>query len=182
MTYSLATVFAIITGVIAATTDLKSGRIPNLLTLPAMFIGIGIQLLSHGIAGLIESSLGIFVCVAVPGIVYKASKGVGIGGGDIKLFAAIGALLGPTHGLEIELSSFLLVGIFALFRLTYAGHLTNTVRASLSLLTGFFIPNRKNKTPAAEPAFTEMRMGPAIALAVITVTALPVIMRWLPWL
>ena len=182
MTYSLATVFAIIAGLIAATTDLKSGRIPNLLTLPAMFIGVGIQLLSHGVAGLIESALGIFICIAVPGIVYKASKGAGIGGGDIKLFAAIGALLGPTHGLEIELFSFLLVGIFALFRLAYVGHLTNTVRSSLSLLVGFFIPNLKRKVPAAESEFTEMRMGPAIAIAVITVTALPVVMRFLPWL
>lgn len=175
-------IVAVLVGLVAATTDLRSGRIPNKLTFPAMLLGVAIHGVFSGIAGLAESLIGLVVCAAVPGVVYKASKGAGIGGGDIKLFAAIGAILGPMQGLEVELSAFLLLGIFALFRLAFLGQLGRTLLSSLKVTAGLFIPTLKSRAASQGLVMTEMRMGPAIAVAIVTVLGLPHLMRWLPWL
>jgi prepilin peptidase CpaA len=182
MSHSLIAVVAVLVGLVAATTDLRSGRIPNKLTFPAMLAGVAIHGVFGGIAGFAESLIGLVVCAAVPGVVYKASKGAGIGGGDIKLFAAIGAILGPMQGLEVELSAFLLLGIFALFRLAFIGQLGRTLLASLKVTAGLFVPTLKNQATAQGLVMTEMRMGPAIAVAVVTVLGLPLLLTWVPWL
>ena len=173
---------AVVACLVAAITDLRSGRIPIKLTFSAIIIGLAGHSLIHGIAGLVESLLGAAICAAVPGIVYKASDGRGIGGGDIKLFAALGALLGPTQGLESELSSFLLLGLFALFRLAFLGQLGRVLLGSLRVTTGVFIPRFRAARTEHDAAMTTMRMGPAILAAVLTVLSLPYVQRWLPWL
>jgi prepilin peptidase CpaA len=175
-------VIAVVVGAVAATMDYRTGRIPNKLTFPVMLLGLVAHSAGHGIAGFLGSSIGLIVCAAVPGVVYKASQGRGIGGGDIKLFAALGALLGPTQGLEVELSSFLLLGVFALFRLAFLGQLGRTLVTSLCVSVGLFIPSLKTREDTPSSVMTEMRMGPAIAVGVVTVLALPYLMRCLPWL
>lgn len=182
MSTSILPTLALIVAIVAATTDLRHGRIPNQLTFPTMLIAVVGHGISRGAAGMLESAIGLVVCAAVPGVVYKASRGRGIGGGDLKLFAALGALLGPMRGLEAELSSFLLLGIFAMFRLAFVGQLGRTVANSLRITAGLFVPTLRSRNHAESLAMTEMRMGPAIALAVVIVLGLPHLMRWLPWL
>jgi prepilin peptidase CpaA len=171
---------ALLVGVVAAITDYRTGRIPNRLTFSAMLLGFAGHSL-QGLASGVESLLGTAVCTAVPGMVYKVSRGQGIGGGDIKLFAALGALLGPSCGHEVEFSSFLLVGVFALFRLAFLGQLTTTLLNALRLFGAVLIPRLRN-APSSQVRFMEMRMGPAILAAVATVLSLPHLARWLPWL
>lgn len=174
-------VIALLVGVIAAITDYRTGRIPNRLTFSAMLLGLA----GHSLQGLaegVQSLLGAAVCAAVPGLVYKVSRGQGIGGGDIKLFAALGALLGVSRGLEIEFSSFLLVGVFALFRLAFLGQLTVTLLNTLRLFGAMWLPALRKDTSSSSARFVEMRMGPAILAAVATVLSLPHLARWLPWL
>jgi prepilin peptidase CpaA len=173
---------AVLVASTGAITDLHSGRIPNKLTFSAMLLGIAGHSLVHGIAGVFESVVGVVVCAAVPGVVYKASQGKGIGGGDIKLFAALGALLGPMQGLEVELSAFLLLGVYAMFRLAYLGQLSCTIIGSLRVMAGLFAPKSRQRGPDETTQLTSMRMGPAIAVAVLTVLSLPQILRWMPWL
>lgn len=173
---------AVIVALVAMATDLRTGRIPNQLTIPTLLLGLLCNCVTRGIAGAIESLLGVVICAAVPGIVYKASQGVGIGGGDIKLFAALGALLGPMQGLEIELSAFLLLGVFAIFRLAFLGQLGRTLVRSLRVTVELFISRMRVQSDNSGAALTSMRMGPAIAVAVITVLSLPQLIRWFPWL
>lgn len=173
---------AVVVAAIAAFTDLRSGRIPNVLTFSAILTGLVGHGIGQGIAGAVEAFVAMLICAAVPGIVYKASRGRGIGGGDIKLFAALGALLGPTQGLEVELSSFMLLGLFAMFQLAYRGQLRRMLAGSLRVLVGFFVPSARRAAENDEVVMTTMRMGPAIAVAVVTVMCLPYVMRWLPWL
>ena len=135
---------AVLVGFIAAATDLRSGRISNKLTFSAMLLGLAAHSFGQGIAGFVECLIGLVVCAAVPGIVYKSSQGRAIGGGDIKLFAAFGALLGPMHGLEVELSAFLLLGIYALFRLAFVGQLGRTLLGSLRVMGGLFVPSLRS--------------------------------------
>lgn len=83
--------------VAGSVTDVKSGKIPNLLTYPAALVGLA----GHGIAGglwghgvefgLMGSLLGLTVGY-VPMLLARELHGVG--GGDAKLMGAIGALAG----------------------------------------------------------------------------------------
>jgi prepilin peptidase CpaA len=182
MTHWLFPIAALLTVLVASVTDLRDGRIPNWLTFPTMLAGLLGNAILRGFAGASESLIGIVLCTLVPGIVYQFSRGQGIGGGDIKLFAALGALLGPMQGLEVELSAFLLLGLFAMFRLAFLGQLGRTLKRSIFVAAGLFIKSLRERVALTEAPMTTLRMGPAIAAAVVTVLALPQILRWFPWL
>src|SRR4051794_35153493 len=104
---------------VAAWSDAKTGRIPNLLTLPLLPLGLGLGALEGGLVGFGSAVLGCLLCFAVPYGLLRCSRGKAIGGGDVKLFASLGALLGPNAGLEVELSSLMLLAAFALLALTW---------------------------------------------------------------
>jgi len=74
-------------------TDLRYGKVYNLVTLPAIAVGIVVQGLNGGLAGLTASVEGVLVGFAL--FLVSALLGRIIGGGDIKLLMAIGALQGP---------------------------------------------------------------------------------------
>src|SRR5947209_11249935 len=78
---------------VAAYTDLRSRRIPNWLTLSAAVIGLGLNLALGGAAGGLTAVLGLGLGLAMllPFYLLRA-----VGAGDVKLLAALGALLGPT--------------------------------------------------------------------------------------
>jgi prepilin peptidase CpaA len=160
---------AVACSLVAAFTDWKSGRIPNWLTLPTMAGALVAQVALRGTWGATESLAGLLLCGGVPWLVFRASDGQAIGGGDVKLFGALGALLGPTAGLELELESLVLLLGAALVRLAFRGDLSALLRSVLRLVVRRF----RNSSPDASPvALTEMRLGPAIALAaVLTVVA-----------
>ncbi len=182
MSYWFFPILAVLVATTGAVTDLRSGRIPNKLTFPALLLGLAGHSFVHGIAGALESVIGIVICAAVPGIVYRMSQGKGIGGGDIKLFAALGGLLGPMQGLEVELSAFLLLGLYSMFHLAYLGQLGRALIGSLRVTAGLFAPRLRRPPAEASAEMTSMRMGLAIAVAVLTALSLPPVMRWMPWL
>jgi prepilin peptidase CpaA len=112
---------------LAAVWDYRTGNIPNWLTLPV--VG-ATPLLRAGLGGWEEaqaSIVGLVVCGLVP--VFMFRRGV-MGGGDVKLFAALGALLGPFTGLEVQLFGLLAAALFAAARLTYRGQLWRAFRRS----------------------------------------------------
>jgi prepilin peptidase CpaA len=90
--------------VAAAITDVRLGKIPNLVTLPAIAIGLVGHTLAGGMAGspgtmgLTDSLAGLAMGFVPMLLAWKAG---GIGGGDAKLMAAVGAL----SGWEFTLSS-----------------------------------------------------------------------------
>lgn len=69
----------------AALVDVRTGRIPDALTLVALGAGLG---MSKGLAGLASALLGAGVALAACMTVRR------LGGGDVKLLIALGALLG----------------------------------------------------------------------------------------
>lgn len=71
----------------AGRADARGGRIPNALTLPALAVGL--------LAG---SPSGALLSVAPLLPLFAMLK---IGGGDVKLLAALGAFLGPGRGLLV---------------------------------------------------------------------------------
>lgn len=161
---TIAWIFALGVSGIAAFTDLRTGRIPNWLTLPAALLGLGFHLASAGWGGLAWSFVGLLASGLVPAGLYRVTRGRGLGGGDVKLFSALGAWLGPARGLEVELSAFVILSVFALVILTFQGTLLRVLRSALRLLAVPFLPRSWREAPH-DAGLTEMRLGPAIALA-----------------
>jgi len=91
--------------------DLKYRRIPNWLTLPAVFCGLILNLYLSGPAGLQDAFLGTLLGI---GLLLVPFAMRGIGAGDVKLLAAIGALNGVNFVFSAFLYSAVAGGIMAL--------------------------------------------------------------------
>jgi len=77
---------------IAIITDLSYRKIPNALTFPAMFCGVGVHIYSGGWGGLGFSTLGIVTGIGLLFVFYLFGM---MGAGDVKLMGAVGSFLGP---------------------------------------------------------------------------------------
>jgi prepilin peptidase CpaA len=84
--------------VAASFMDLRSGKIPNWLTLPAILLGVALSLLTGGRDGLFNSVTGLAVG---SGLLLLPFVLGGMGGGDVKLLGAIGAFEGPVMTIRI---------------------------------------------------------------------------------
>jgi Flp pilus assembly protein protease CpaA len=86
---------------VAAITDVRSGRIPNALTLPLWLTGVGAAAYFGGL-GRFGEAVGASVLLASPYILLFI---VGHGGaGDAKMMGALGAWLGLRHGVVVLVS------------------------------------------------------------------------------
>ena len=96
---------------IATFTDLRSRRIPNWLVLPFMLAGICLSAWFDGWHGIGQSLAGRAVGALLFGILWFLG---GMGMGDLKLCAAIGAWIGPTQLLFALVITSIAGGIMAL--------------------------------------------------------------------
>ena len=74
---------------IATVADIRSRRIPNWLVFPFLLAGITVSTLTNGWSGLAHSVTGVLLAALVLGLFYFLG---GMGMGDVKLCASIGAL------------------------------------------------------------------------------------------
>jgi len=81
---------------IAAVTDTRTRRIPNILTLPAFLGGLCWAVAVGGVAGFVDSLAGAVLAMAPFVFLFVFAGG---GAGDAKLMAAIGAWVGVIGGL-----------------------------------------------------------------------------------
>ncbi len=81
---------------IATATDLRSRRIPNLLTGPLFVAGLVHAWFAAGVIGLVDGGIA-SVLVAMPYVLLFVFAGGGAG--DAKLMAGVGAWLGLSYGL-----------------------------------------------------------------------------------
>jgi prepilin peptidase CpaA len=89
-------------GAIAMATDIRSRRIPNVLTLPLLLTGlIEATVARGGLHGLLDALAGCML-VGMPFVLLFVFAGGG--GGDAKLLGAIGAWLGVTQGVVVLVS------------------------------------------------------------------------------
>jgi prepilin peptidase CpaA len=164
---------AVVVSGLAALWDLRTGKIPNWLTVGAATAGTMGQawagwLGGHSLAALaIQVALslgGALVCGLVPLLLFRMRA---LGGGDVKLFAAIGTLCLPSRGLGAETYAFVIALLMVPFVLIYQGKLKSTLRRSWSLLAR---PFRKPKPQEAFDPGERMwfRLGPAIFLGTLT--------------
>lgn len=125
----------ILLAVIAGVIDLKSSRVPNWLTLPALVAGFVLRGSLQGVPGLASAGKGLALALAiyVPLWLLRA-----MGAGDAKLMAAVGAITGPGDWLLIFVVSSLLGGLVGVWiaarRRVLRRTLANTVLAVGELL------------------------------------------------
>ncbi len=109
----------------AAFMDAKDKRIPNILTFPLILIGLILNIIINGISGIGFSFLGFLLGLAIFFIPFAVGL---MGGGDVKLMAAIGALMGWKFTLISAIFS-AIAGIGVVFvYLIYKGRLFNYFR------------------------------------------------------
>src|ERR1700747_786407 len=112
------TVVAIVA--VAATCDLKTRRIPHVLTFGAALAGLVAHGYLEGWSGAGVSAAGWLVGVAAFFPFFALG---GLGAGDIKLLGAIGAWLGPVAAIWVALFSGIAGGVMALIVAASAGYL-----------------------------------------------------------
>jgi leader peptidase (prepilin peptidase)/N-methyltransferase len=79
---------------VATAVDLRERRIPNALTYPGTLLAVVLAGVTAGTSGLIESLVGMVVAGGVMFLVWLVGRG-GLGMGDVKLSAFVGAAVGP---------------------------------------------------------------------------------------
>lgn len=94
-THALVLCITLVSCVAAAIVDVRTGRIPDALTVGALGFGLGVSA-SQGAVALAWSILTVLAILALSLV---SSTRIHIGGGDMKLLAAIGALLGVLSAL-----------------------------------------------------------------------------------
>lgn len=92
--------------------DLRTYKINNVITYGFMAAGLTINLLAEGPKGMMFSMQGIIIPVACLLLLYMMRM---LGAGDIKLFSAIGAVMGAGFALYAMAYSFICGGIIASF-------------------------------------------------------------------
>jgi prepilin peptidase CpaA len=151
---------------VATWTDLRTRRIPNWLVLPFMAAGIGVQTWMHGWHGLAQSLEGLGLGALLFGVL--AAMG-GMGMGDVKLCAAIGAWIGPGQLILAVVITGLAGGVMALAWAVAGGFVGELFKGSGDLLLGW----KERGTLAhpelklANPRARKMPYAPAIAIGTL---------------
>jgi len=163
---------AIVVAAVAAEEDWRTGSIPNWLTFGALGAGplahIFVTLARTGHRGEAGADgglavVGALLCAIIPLSLYRAE---GLGGGDAKLFVALGAILGWQYGLEAELWSFVAAAVIAPVRLAWDGKLFQTVGNAAYLIANPFLPKARRRELDRENV-SWFRMGPAILVGTL---------------
>lgn len=151
---------------IATFTDLRSRRIPNWLVLPFLVAGLVASGWLYGWSGLAHSAGG----VALGGLLFGilALMG-GMGMGDVKLCAAIGAWLWPQQLIFALVLTGVAGGIMALCWAAAGGFLGELFRGTGGLIFGI---GKRGLKPDPElnlsnPLARKMPYAPAIAIGTL---------------
>jgi prepilin peptidase CpaA len=121
---ALPIVVVIIACLVAAVTDVRDFKIYNALTLPLIGSGLVFHTITAGGAGLVASLAALCVGGGVLLLPYLLG---GIGGGDVKLMAGVGAWFGLPLTLYVFIIAALATGAYSLFLLARHGGLGRAV-------------------------------------------------------
>lgn len=168
----------IVTGVvlvIASVTDVRSGKIPNAVTLPAIAIGLIGHTLCGGLTGndyslgLVGSLIGLAVGFLPLWFVWKAG---GIGGGDAKIMAAIGAITGWHFTLNTLFYGLIVAAVMAIAIIVRRRMFVRTMKR-----IGRFLVLALTPTRPADPALADspkVAFGLALCIGAAIVLAMKV--------
>jgi len=114
-TYHISTLLLLALLASAAVIDMRRHRVPNLISLGGLVVGLGLNtwLLGVGTQGLLAALLGMLLGLLIFLPFYALG---GMGAGDVKLMAMVGAFIDPMHaflaaGLSLAAGSLMGLGI-----------------------------------------------------------------------
>jgi prepilin peptidase CpaA len=151
---------------VATFTDLRSRRIPNWLVLPFLPVGIAVSAWLHGWHGLGQSLAGMAMGATIFGLLFCLG---GMGMGDVKLCAAVGAWIGPSQLMIALVITGLAGGVMAVCWAAARGFLGSLFSGSADLVFGV---KARGLRPHPElvlsnPRAHKMPYAPAIAIGTL---------------
>jgi len=148
---------------ISAFTDLKYHKVYNWITFPGMILGIGFNTIFFGLPGLRDSFIGLLTggLFLLVGFVWG-----GIGGGDIKLLAAVGSLKGYSFVLWGGAYGIILCGIMAVITMVRQKVFVQSIKHIFYSLFSLLIPKLKF-VPLEKKDSSPLPFGFFIALGMI---------------
>ncbi len=151
---------------VATFTDLRSRRIPNWLVLPFLVVGVAVATWLQGWTGLGKSLEGLGLGLLLFGIL--AWMG-GMGMGDVKLCAAIGAWVGPHQLILALVLTGMAGGLMALGWAAVGGFLGELLTGSSDVLFGWAKRGMRGNPELTlkNPLARKMPYAPAIAVGTL---------------
>ena len=160
----------------AALCDWRRGEIPNWLTLPPIVVAPLAYGLAFGIEHALHSLAAVSLSALVPYLLFRRGA---LGGGDVKIFGALGAVTGfdLSVGIEIELTALVVAMIVACGALAWKGVLLRTLGNAVVLPLNPVLPTRCRQQPC-DALSHPIRMGGAIFVATWIFAAPHLVLAW----
>ena len=157
---------AVLVALVGAVTDVRSARLPNRLTYTAVIAGLVLRAAMMGWTGLKSGLIGIAIAGGLFCVLYVMGA---MGGGDMKMMAAVGAWVGRTHVLTVLVAIALAGGVLALVSIVFNKNLIQTVRNAVRLVlfrfTAGLEPHPEMNVQA--PGSRRVPFGVAIAMGTL---------------
>ena len=170
-TYQISTLLLLGLLVGAALVDLRRHRVPNLISLGGLVLGLGLNFwfLGAGTQGLLAALGGSFLALLIFLPFYAAG---GMGAGDVKLMAMVGAFVDPLHallaaGFSLAVGSLMGLGILLMRR--GAGCMARRYVSTFQCLA---VTGKWSYVPPAMDEPAAARFPYALAIALGTLAAL----------
>jgi prepilin peptidase CpaA len=151
---------------VATITDLRSRRIPNWLVLPFLLAGIVISCWLQGWHGLGQSLGGASLGFVIFGVLFWMG---GMGAGDVKLCAGIGAWVGPQQLILALVITGMAGGVMVFCWAIFGGFLKDLFTGASDLAFGWKDRGgvRDSDMVIANPLKRKMPYAPAIAIGTL---------------
>ena len=114
-----------------AVTDVRGRRIPNWLTYGGLVAALGVRWALLGWLGLRAGLVGLALA---GGFLYLLFLLGGMGGGDVKLMAAVGAWAGTAQAVAILIASAIVGGILAVCYIVFRRQMLRTLLNTVKLI------------------------------------------------
>lgn len=182
----LCILLCVVIAAVGAWTDYRTRQIPNWLTFGGIVVGVALQALAGqyrvedmqfggqtALGGVVHSLLGAVVCGLPLWVLFRkqiqredGTLDQVSGGGDVKILAAMGALLGLYHGLGLEFLCLAATSVLTLARLAWHGRLLRVLSNALFLAINPILPKKWQRRITAE-LLHKVRMGVPILLGTL---------------
>ncbi len=151
---------------VATFTDLRSRRIPNWLVFPFLLAGIVVSAWLQGWHGVGQSFAGLGLGLLIYGTLFWLG---GMGAGDVKLCAAIGAWIGPSQLFLALVITGMVGGIMVLCWAAFGGFLKELFTGAGDLVFGWKERGslRDPDLALTNPMKRKMPYAPAIAIGTL---------------